>query len=848
MAPNLATCRHALIHDMILTGYKNAVIARTANCMASSVRRIRANSTKAPPNGVGRRRLLSPPMLTALLDRLAVKPNLYRDEMVEFLEKEFETTIPASNIGRSLRWINPDTGNPNVTRFTEHNVETRTVAALELLQEGFYSSAVKAAKAWAVSYKRLLSRQKGKHPVSENGGNHTLFSPEEEKAILAWCWRRVTQGHHIQQRTLRQRKSSTLEAQRKAMEDRANVEEWFNKWKDYTDKGIDYDCLWNIDETGFQIGYLKIGIIIWTFHAVDRPILTDAHETISVTVVESISATGAIIPAFIIMPGVQVPSRWVDNSLEEGTTLTTTPKGYIDDIAALEFFDHFERHTRPQKNPQKKTILLDGCENHFTKEFFQKAQDTGVELFPFPPHLTHILQPLDVGLFSSYKHWHQEVLSREIADGATDFNKADFLFHLQEIRRKTAKKSTIISSWLKTGIYPFNPSVVIDRMINPLSSLSLEVAEESLPGYISQGSSSAHSSNHNSESNELPELQMPRDQYHSIPLDQEIRLMSTPPPRVNWIEMNTPPLKLRKIRQYEEYVALRIECSVASGTPVTPSVSHINEKLRKAHLSLALNGITATQEMRRLKEKNLRRSARDQGTTIIANYGPITVYDARLRVAKDVHNRLASQGAEELRYYNKEIKTEVSYLRRWIAEVRKQLRNSLKLLQVADLYSSQPSYSQKKKLFTVGDFHIKTQHQEFLKSTALLGLRYRLHRELYDKMKQSKEKARESLESGSQEVIKIFRFHWNPPFLLPFDYDFNIVKEALEFLIADEEKRRSNRKKMSLEADGLEIVEDDEEIEEDNEDNEDDDDLLIGDTIEVNQGEFADFKDEEDTE
>lgn len=31
MAPNLAACQHALIHDMILAGYKNAVIARIAN-------------------------------------------------------------------------------------------------------------------------------------------------------------------------------------------------------------------------------------------------------------------------------------------------------------------------------------------------------------------------------------------------------------------------------------------------------------------------------------------------------------------------------------------------------------------------------------------------------------------------------------------------------------------------------------------------------------------------------------------------------------------------------------------------------------------------------------------------
>ncbi|KAI7765497.1 hypothetical protein LZL87_007248 [Fusarium oxysporum] len=100
MAPNLVACQRALIHDMILAVYRNAVIARTANCRASTVRRIRANmryygSTKAPPNDVGRRQLLSPPMLTALLDRLAVMPKMYRNEMVEFLE----TAIPASNIG-----------------------------------------------------------------------------------------------------------------------------------------------------------------------------------------------------------------------------------------------------------------------------------------------------------------------------------------------------------------------------------------------------------------------------------------------------------------------------------------------------------------------------------------------------------------------------------------------------------------------------------------------------------------------------------------------------------------------------------------------------------------------------
>ncbi|EGU87107.1 hypothetical protein FOXB_02376, partial [Fusarium oxysporum f. sp. conglutinans Fo5176] len=380
---------------------------------------------------------------------------------------------------------------------------------------------------------------------------------------------------------------------------------------------ITYNNAHSVNETGFQIGYLKNGIFLWTFGEIDHPVLTDAHETISVTVVESISAKGQVIPPFIIMPGIQIPSRWVDNRLDENATIVTTPKGYIDDVTAQDFFDHFEKYTRSQSQRGKRLLLLDGCESHFTKDIFQKAEVTGVILYPFPPHLTHILQPLDVGIFSAYKHWHQEILQREIADGATDFNKADFMFHLQEVRRK-------------------------------------KVAEDDLPGYISEGDSSTHSSDLSSESDEENVDQSPREVYQSHPEVEEIRMVSSTTLLINWNEVDTPELKMRQIRQYEQYVALRIECSVASGTPLTPSVSHVNEKLRKAHTTLAINSITAAQEMRRLKEKNLKRSARDQGTVILANYGPITVYDARLRVAKDLHNRRANQAAEELRFHKKE--------------------------------------------------------------------------------------------------------------------------------------------------------------------------------------------------
>lgn len=78
------------------------------------------------------------------------------------------------------RWINLETGLPYFYRFNSENLEERTVAAAALVKSRFFPSVAAAARAFKVSYKRLLSRVKGANPRSQNGGNNTLFSLEEE--------------------------------------------------------------------------------------------------------------------------------------------------------------------------------------------------------------------------------------------------------------------------------------------------------------------------------------------------------------------------------------------------------------------------------------------------------------------------------------------------------------------------------------------------------------------------------------------------------------------------------------------------------------------------------------------
>ena len=80
-------------------------------------------------------------------------------------------------------------------------------------------------------------------------------------------------------------------------------------------------------------------------------------------------------------------------------------------------------------------------------DFIIKAIASNIHPYPFPGHLTHILQPLDVGVFQPYKHWHKKAVQHAMCNLDLDYNIASFMQDLTEIRVETFKKRTIHSAF-----------------------------------------------------------------------------------------------------------------------------------------------------------------------------------------------------------------------------------------------------------------------------------------------------------------------------------------------------------------------------------------------------------------
>lgn len=118
-----------------------------------------------------------------------------------------------------------------------------------------------------------------------------------------------------------------------------------------------------------------------------------------------------------------------------------------------------------------------------TWEFFDYCLNNRIVPFCLPPHSTHLLQPLDVGLFSPLQKHYSNVLDESMEDsgGDTGINKGTFLQYLFEARRRAYTSQNILSAWAKAGIVPFNPRRVLNPVASPVKKSGFLVSGPTTP-------------------------------------------------------------------------------------------------------------------------------------------------------------------------------------------------------------------------------------------------------------------------------------------------------------------------------------------------------------------------------
>ena len=81
-----------------------------------------------------------------------------------------------------------------------------------------------------------------------------------------------------------------------------------------------------------------------------------------------------------------------------------------------------------------------------------------------PAYSSHLLQPLDVGYFSPLKRAYSKLIKQKGRLGYNYINKLDFLKAYPTAHKEVFTIENTKSRFRVTGIVPFNPYIVLDKL------------------------------------------------------------------------------------------------------------------------------------------------------------------------------------------------------------------------------------------------------------------------------------------------------------------------------------------------------------------------------------------------
>ena len=157
--------------------------------------------------------------------------------------------------------------------------------------------------------------------------------------------------------------------------------------------------IFNADETGVSIVH-KPGKVVAELGQQNVYAVTAAERGKTHTILTCVSASGYALPPMMVYPRKKaVPDHFTEGAIPN-TLFRCSESGWINKDLYLEWFQFFL-----QNIPTTRPVLLlqDGHSSHISIELIELARQNDVHLLCFPAHTTHILQPLDVGVFKSFK-------------------------------------------------------------------------------------------------------------------------------------------------------------------------------------------------------------------------------------------------------------------------------------------------------------------------------------------------------------------------------------------------------------------------------------------------------------
>lgn len=240
------------------------------------------------------------------------------------------------------------------------------------------------------------------------------------------------------------------------------VNEFFDNYVRVLEKyNFTGDKIFNLDETGVST-VLRSVKVVSTKGRKQVGQMASGERGELVTFIGLVSAIGGTLPPVFIFPRIKNPEQYLGDG-PEGSLVLGNKSGWMNSELFPVVLKHIVKHTHCSLD-NRVLLMIDNHESHTSVEAIKFCRENGITLLSFPPHTTHRMQPLDVGIYGPFKnalsvafndwllsHPGRIITIRNIGHLVNDAYKSVFTI------------KNITSSFAKPGIWPLNRLVFSDN-------------------------------------------------------------------------------------------------------------------------------------------------------------------------------------------------------------------------------------------------------------------------------------------------------------------------------------------------------------------------------------------------
>ena len=229
-----------------------------------------------------------------------------------------------------------------------------------------------------------------------------------------------------------------------------------------------------MDEKGFLIGLCNCKSRIVSKKMLANKKLLGASQDGSrefITLIACICANGTSLPPALIYEGksLDLQDTWLEDfdASEEEAYFAASERGWTNHRLGLAWLEQvFLPRSGEDLGMRNRLLVLDGHSSHVNWEFIEKCDQNRVILGVLPPHSTHRLQPLDLKIFSPMSTAYSNEIDALIQSSAgfSRMTKRSFWKLFRIAWKKAVTPANICSAFAAAGIYPLDPSIVLNQI------------------------------------------------------------------------------------------------------------------------------------------------------------------------------------------------------------------------------------------------------------------------------------------------------------------------------------------------------------------------------------------------